>query len=48
MSRIPRPVWLLGWASLFTDAATAFGTGSALAAVAAVLLLFTQTSDAEA
>ena len=22
MSRIPRPVWLLGWASLFTDAAT--------------------------
>ena len=45
MSRIPRPVWLLGWASLFADAATAFGTGSALAAV---LLLLTQTSDAEA
>jgi MFS family permease len=22
MSRIPRPVWLLGWSSLFTDAAT--------------------------
>jgi MFS family permease len=22
MTRIPRPVWLLGWASLFTDAAT--------------------------
>ena len=22
MSRIPRPIWLLGWASLFTDAAT--------------------------
>jgi MFS family permease len=22
LSRIPRPVWLLGWASLFTDAAT--------------------------
>lgn len=22
MTQIPRPVWLLGWASLFTDAAT--------------------------
>ncbi len=22
MAKIPRPVWLLGWASLFTDAAT--------------------------